>query len=252
MDVAVRTLERAVKTDPNDREARKRLILAYLRVGQFCVDETPEGFILYNLPYRNMRINVLWSKRTKTLTLDELKPTRRIADLPLYVSTIIALYLYRDGAQSVLIQQILALFASDFESDYVRTASAIDYSPSELDIIHHWPIIGKFQSISMDVFIPRVTGVPPRWTIKANTPYDDLLQALLQTNDIRLFIEAYRAITGQPLRLLISRAKTVEAETRAIVIGGGAPGSGGHDISCIDEPPHRRTVREASVYIPED
>ena len=159
-DTRLRDAERAWRSNLTDEGNYARLLSEHRRVGNFVIEDLPEGYMFWNLPHcRNAdgssnphaKVNVLWSKalldygneRTQSKWVEWLKGKPwELADAQIAFSTMRALYLNQTGWQSELIKRVRVYLLGSVvgvgQGQYSATlGTRVFYRNSGWDVVVH-------------------------------------------------------------------------------------------------------------------
>jgi len=118
------------------REPPKQLFPEDLDTDRFSIEEMNDGYRFHNIVYRGKHFIVDWRKELSNWgenTGDWIVP-----DIPIYYSTLTALFHAKDGPQSGLVEKLRGVFHDDFEKG-VRTSTHLYYDGyDESDFIIHF------------------------------------------------------------------------------------------------------------------
>jgi hypothetical protein len=242
----IRTREdyyRALFGTPRDEAEEASPVLDRLRAGaekrkkdlegRFYIQELPDRYRFHNLEYHDGIYTVDWSKELleggeKHIQEDWMELTQsaewqkkngvwQIPCAPLYHATIAALFENQDhpvGEQQDLVQAVRELFKKDFVSYLMMTGTRAKYAAKGRDVVTHDWNTPHARTV-------KGTFVGPNWFVDPSCGFDDVIQALLETNDLQLIEEAYEWIGEQgkkPYLFRINNQPTKDVE-RAVVLG---------------------------------
>ncbi|NQU78537.1 hypothetical protein HQ545_02085 [Candidatus Woesearchaeota archaeon] len=198
--------------------------------GKFNIEELDDRYRFHNLEYRDGIYTVDWSKELldggNSHTQEEWTGIVKdnefgIPSAPLYHATIKLLYENQDhpvAEQQDLVQVVREVFQKDFTDYYMMTSTRIKYSgkkkKQQPDVVtHDWN--------TPQARITEGSFVGPNGYVKPGCGFDDVIQAVLESNDTQLIEEAYEWIgkeTKKPYLYRINNTPDNDVE-RAVVLG---------------------------------
>ena len=142
----------------------------------------------------------------------------RLASLPTYIATIIALYDNKDVEdqnQKDLVEKVRKMFETDFDpkKPWLMTSTRLTYSSQGSDKIKH----DYGYDDAPDEISEEITG-PNEW-INASSGLEQTIQALTGTNDLDKMEKAIEWVSTQKPYLWRFNAKPQKDEQRAVVLG---------------------------------
>ena len=193
----------------------------------FSITENDVFYIINGVRINDEVKIVKWTKNLldegKTHTQDQwVEQTKdgdvRLASLPAYVATIIALYDNKDVEdqnQKDLVEKVRKVFETDFDpkKPWLMTSTRLTYSSQGSDKIKH----DYGYDDAPDEISEEITG-PNEW-INASSGLEQTIQALTGTNDLDKMEKAIEWVSTQKPYLWRFNAKPQKDEQRAVVLG---------------------------------
>lgn len=202
--------------------------------GKFRIEELDDKYRFHNLEYRDGIYTVDWSKELLDngqnhtqedwmgLTEDS---EFKVPDAPLYHATIAALFENQDhpiAEQQDLVEIVRGVFQQDFKDHYMMTSTRAKYAGKKK---------GRFKKQQPDVVThdwktPRArtakgSFVGPDGYVNSACEFDDVLEAIFESNDLTLIEEAYEWVGQQGKKPYLWRInnKLDNDIERAVVLG---------------------------------
>jgi hypothetical protein len=222
-------------------------------VQAFSIQEDNDFYIINGVRINDEVKTVKWTKQL----LDEGKPHTqdqwveqtkdgdvRLASLPTYIATIIALYDNKnveDQNQKDLVEKVRKMFETDFDPQkpYFMTSTRITYSAQGPDKIKHNYGYDEEPEISEEI-----TG-PHAW-INQSSGLEQITEALTETSDLDNIEKAIEWVSTQKPYLWRLNSKPRQDEHRAVVLGRNVLNSR-FIIYCIDDINGIRPARGAVI-----